>query len=515
MTASIIKDYAQLAEVRDRCKIAGKNQKIGLCHGVFDVFHHGHLQYLKFAERNCDILIVSITSDENVNKGLGRPYFPDWKRAEILSELACVDAVFINNAITAIPVISNLKPDLYIKGADYALVDDDLTGNMALEVNAVESYGGLVKFSDTSLSSSSFLLNRYFNVLSSEQNAYIDRQIPSGYLDSLRDTLDQARGLRCVVLGEPITDEFTDVEILGVAAKHNSVSVSVGETSKHFGGATAVAQHLANFGASVIQIWPNRPKDSGIDKPVCDQATIHFSELQLESDWEIPVKRRYENKRARLFETSNLDRYKAISDRDSDNLFVEISRLMGDADLLVVADFGHGLISETLAARLVDTFGERLVANVQANSGNFGFNLVSKYAGAKTLVCDEREARLCLRDLEEDRYALAEKLAACFGYREVWVTLGSDGSVGSTSHDRNSERVSVCPSFCDRVIDTIGAGDAFFSCCAVLSSCNSLPLSGISFASNIYAGMAASIRGNERVPDIQTFLKSIKSMMIR
>lgn len=515
MTGFIINNYAELIEIRDRCKIAGTNQTIGLCHGVFDVFHHGHLQYLKFAERNCDILIVSITSDEHVNKGLGRPFFPDWKRAEILSELACVDVVFINDATTAIPVISYLKPDLYIKGADYALVEDDLTGNMALEVNAVKSYGGSVKFSDTGLSSSSFLLNRYFNILSSEQNAYIDRQIPGDYLDALRDTLDHVQGLRCVVLGEPITDEFTNVEILGVAAKHNSVSVSVGESSRHLGGATAVAQHLANFGASVTQIWPGSIENCGFNKSVLDQAAIRFSELQLESDWEIPVKRRYENKRARLFETSNLDRYKLLSDRDSDTIFESVLALMEDADLLVIADFGHGLISETLATRLVDTFGERLVANVQANSGNFGFNLVSKYAGAETLVCDEREARLCLRDLEANCYALAEKLVTCLGYKKVWVTLGSDGSVGCLGDEHNSENVVVCPSFCDRVIDTIGAGDAFFSCCAVLSLPNSLSLSGVSLASNVYAGMAASIKGNESVPDIQTFLKSIKGMLLR
>ena len=50
-------------------------KKIVLCHGVFDLLHIGHLDYFKEAKKYGDILLVTITEDKFVNKGIGRPYF--------------------------------------------------------------------------------------------------------------------------------------------------------------------------------------------------------------------------------------------------------------------------------------------------------------------------------------------------------------------------------------------------------------------------------------------------------
>ena len=52
-----------------------KKNKVVLCHGVFDIIHHGHIKYFEEAKKNGDILVVSLTADEFVNKGSGRPYF--------------------------------------------------------------------------------------------------------------------------------------------------------------------------------------------------------------------------------------------------------------------------------------------------------------------------------------------------------------------------------------------------------------------------------------------------------
>ena len=61
-----------------------KNKKIVLCHGVFDVVHSGHLNYLKKAKQFGDILIISVTSDRFVNKGPGRPVFDINQRISFL-----------------------------------------------------------------------------------------------------------------------------------------------------------------------------------------------------------------------------------------------------------------------------------------------------------------------------------------------------------------------------------------------------------------------------------------------
>ena len=82
-----------------------KNKKIVLCHGVFDLVHPGHLNYLKKAKQLGDILIVSVTSDKYVNKGPGRPVFDIHQRISFLADLKFVDKVYESKDYTAEKVI--------------------------------------------------------------------------------------------------------------------------------------------------------------------------------------------------------------------------------------------------------------------------------------------------------------------------------------------------------------------------------------------------------------------------
>ena len=94
-----------------------KEKKIVLCHGVFDLLHIGHIDYLESAKKFGDILIVSITSDRFVNKGHGRPYFNEYKRAKMLLSLKIVNLSF-NSLNKKIKILSfnifNFLPLLYI-----------------------------------------------------------------------------------------------------------------------------------------------------------------------------------------------------------------------------------------------------------------------------------------------------------------------------------------------------------------------------------------------------------------
>lgn len=92
--------------------------KIVLANGVFDILHIGHVEHLRQARSMGDFLIVSLTVDECVNKGPGRPIHTWEERASILRELRCVSSVFkTRNAVEAIHWI---KPDIFVKGIDYA-----------------------------------------------------------------------------------------------------------------------------------------------------------------------------------------------------------------------------------------------------------------------------------------------------------------------------------------------------------------------------------------------------------
>lgn len=129
-----LNDLAQtLAEVRT-------NKKIVFTNGCFDILHIGHVKYLQEARALGDILVVGMDTDESVRglKGPSRPVQSEQDRSEILAALGCVDYVCLFGAGDPRPVIKETRPDILVKGGDWAV--DQILGS-----DFVMSYGGQVK----------------------------------------------------------------------------------------------------------------------------------------------------------------------------------------------------------------------------------------------------------------------------------------------------------------------------------------------------------------------------------
>jgi D-glycero-beta-D-manno-heptose 1-phosphate adenylyltransferase len=122
---------------------AESSRQAGRCvvftNGVFDLLHPGHVRYLQAARAEGDVLIVGINSDRSVRayKGPSRPITPERERAEILGALACVDAVVIFDEEIPDRIVSQIQPDVLVKGADWA--PDAIVGR-----ETVEARGGRV-----------------------------------------------------------------------------------------------------------------------------------------------------------------------------------------------------------------------------------------------------------------------------------------------------------------------------------------------------------------------------------
>ena len=101
--------------------------------------HVGHIKHFEEAKTFGDILVVSITPDEFVNKGPGRPAFSTSLRLESLSALESVDYVVANKWPTAEEIIKIIQPNVYCKGPDYKNHSDDITGKIKDEEDAVKS----------------------------------------------------------------------------------------------------------------------------------------------------------------------------------------------------------------------------------------------------------------------------------------------------------------------------------------------------------------------------------------
>jgi len=136
---------------------------IVLTNGCFDLIHHAHIDFLKQAKKQGDILVVAINSDESVKriKGEQRPIIDQTERAFVLSAFDFVDYIVIFEEDTPVELIRHLLPDVLVKGSDYEL--NDIIGK-----DIVESYDGKVqivstgkRFSTTDLIQET--MNRYEN----------------------------------------------------------------------------------------------------------------------------------------------------------------------------------------------------------------------------------------------------------------------------------------------------------------------------------------------------------------
>lgn len=137
-TPAVAGSVAAARALASRVQSAGGT--VVFTNGVFDLLHPGHVRYLQDARRLGDALIVGVNSDRSVralNKGPERPINPEHERAEVLAALACVDVAVIFDEDTPHALITQVQPDVLVKGADWG--EQNIVGR-----DVVEARGGRV-----------------------------------------------------------------------------------------------------------------------------------------------------------------------------------------------------------------------------------------------------------------------------------------------------------------------------------------------------------------------------------
>ena len=496
-----ILDTKELSIIRQKYRA----KKIVHCHGVFDLFHHGHLLYLHSAKKYGDILIVSITSDRYVNKGPGRPKFSQMQRANILASLSIVDYVFINDNPTAVKLFPVLKPDYYVKGRDYSNKKLDRTGGIELEEKSLIKNKGKLIFTDDEIQSSTSLINSFLNNFTKEQNKII-RNIKKKYsINEILHLIDELGNLKVFLTGEPIVDTYIFSKPMGISSKSPSISSRFVKEENYAGGSLAIAENLAELGCSVNLAFVSGNED--FFRPVINKVrrnkNIKFN-IENSKSYYTPRKIRYIDifKNQRIFELVHIPENNLYY---NNKIFLTSLKMINESDLIMIADFGHGLMSQK-EINLLKKYKKYTSINVQTNSENLGFNLFSKYKSFDYMSIDERECRLGMHDRLTDIVVLAKKIQKKYK-KNISITLGNKGSINLTK-----SKVSKCPNFFDDIVDTTGAGDAYFAITSLLSKV-SRDTDLISFIGNIYAGLATQIIGNKDPVSKISLIKSLKSIL--
>ena len=490
-------------------KHKAKRKKIVLCHGVFDLLHVGHIKHFKIAKTFGDILVVSITSDQYVNKGPNRPHFKENNRGEAVASLTDVDYVVLNRDNTAVPIITKLRPNFYCKGVEYKNKKKDITKKIFDEEYAVKKNGGKLVFTNEETFSSSNVINKFDESISSRQKKTILNIKKKYSFEKILSLFEKIKNLKILVLGETIIDQYSFCDPLNKSGKDPMLVIKHNKTEEYLGGAVAIAKHLEKLCNNITLLTMLGEKNEY-------KQTI-INSLKKETKLEIINKKNSETimKKRYIDEISNnklLGVYR-INDEDLDNsdekkLQKKLIKLIPKHDLVVVSDYSHGFISKK-SAKLISKLSKYLALNAQVNSSNVGYHTIQNYFKPDCLIINEKEIRHEFRDRNSKAEDLMEKLSKSQGAKNIIVTQGIEGSI---LYNKDKKKFHYCEALSKSAIDKIGAGDTMLS---LISLCLKIKFDpDISLLiSSLAAAQSVKIMGNKKSIDKNYLFKSLEHIL--
>lgn len=470
---------------------------VAYCHGVFDLLHPGHLDHLAEAKAMADVLVVAVTSDEFVNKGPGRPVFKAETRARMLSALEIVDFVIVSHYATAVALLDLVKPDFYVKGPDYRDPSQDATGNIASEMAVTEQNGGTVIFTDAPTMSSSSLINFAGLAHTEELKQWltsVKNQLSESEIDLM---FEEIAGLRVLVIGEAIIDRYVFCEALGKTSKEPVLAFLRKTEEVQMGGTLAIAKHVAGLGAMTTILTRVGDDSWGqLAKKEISKFSAITPILQTGNVSKTIVKTRFvdESTGTKVFETYEMTDG-ATSQEEDENFAALLVGIVNDFDLVLVADYGHGLLSNSVIQILAQS-EVTLCVNTQSNAGNRGFNSISRYGRVDIVCLNGSELQLELRRKNTTVRSLLPELGTLTGAN--WL-ITTEGAKGLSIWSPNNE-IAEMPAFTSQVTDRIGAGDALYAVVSLLLKIGA-PLSAVGLFGNLAGASMVSEIGNRNSLD--------------
>ncbi len=500
---NFIDDISSLKKIVDNIKKS--NKKISLAHGVFDLIHYGHVVHLKKAKQISNFLIVSITSDTNVMKGPGKPIFPQSIRSNMLSALECVDLVIINHNKTPVDLIKFLKPNFYVKGPDYKNKGKDITKNIFLEEKAVKSNKGKLIITEDITYSSSKIINKHFNPYPENLMELINKIKKKYKYEDIEKILNKVEKLKILLIGDAIIDKYSYVKFLGHAGKVDIIPSKFVNSEEFNGGVLASARNLNELCRKVnlTTVVGKEFSQKNFKKLFKVKKNMKLSIL-VNSHFNTILKERFVNNITlnKVFEVYNNFPF-IYDDNLKKKLYSKINSEIQKYDIVIVSDYGHGLLNNDLM-NLIQKKSNFLAVNAQTNGGNRGFNLITKYNSADYYCLDLPEARLAVSDQDSSSKEITKKLAKRLKTNNLIVSMGKDGCL---IYSKNNT-INHYPAFNIKPIDTMGAGDAFLCISSVLNYLKT-DTDLIGLLSNLYASIKVNIEGHRNQITINEFKKSI------
>lgn len=494
-----------IAKVRELQK---NNKKVVLSYGIYDIIHPGIVLHLNEAKAMGDVLVVAVVKDKDVRRGPGRPIFPEEMRAVNAASCSQVDYVCLVDDEVMFECVKIIKPDIFAKGQSYRLAQRKIDEKLSEEEKSL-SFGESAVCETSGFSfSSSQIINNFLDIYPPETKKYLNDFKQKYSFDSITRQINNLKDMKILLIGDGIIDEYHYTTPLGRSSKANMVVNKYLSHEVFAGGAFAIANHLASICQKVHLVSLLGAQDSRDEFVRKNLKTGIEAKLFTRDDAPTVIKKRYiqQHNNQKLFEVNYLnDEY--VNGGLEAAIIAHIKEVAPQYDVVLISDFGHGFITKKIFEAIKET-SVRYGINTQTNGANIGYNLITKYSNPFFVCLDEGEVRLASQDRFGNVDDIIKKMSKDLDATNVIVTLGKKGSVGINEKGE----LRATPIFSSKVVDTVGAGDAFFAYTAPCLA-SGLPLDLVSFIGNAVGALAVQIVGNKKSVEKYELLEFIHTIM--
>ena len=310
-----------------------------------------------------------------------------------------------------------------------------------------------------------------------------------------------------LLVGETIIDEYIPCEALGKAGKDPIMTLQKLKGEKYPGGVLAIANHLAEFCNNiniVSYLGEHREYENYITENL--KENISFAAIPKSQSPTI-VKRRYldSETKAKIIGVYDINDDE-INKTEENKLIGLLKENIDQKDSVIIADYGHGLLSEKVINFIIE-HSKYLCVNTQLNSANIGFHTISKYHKVDYVCMHEGELRHDFRSRHRSVDDLTKDLYNRVDAKLVTVTHGKHGAICYDS-DLGFEHI---PAFANKIVDKVGAGDTLYALTALAFSVN-MPHDISLLLGSLAATETVAVVGNSKYLDKKTMFKMIETI---
>tara|TARA_B110000259_G_scaffold29183_1_gene31317 strand:+ start:3391 stop:4923 length:1533 start_codon:yes stop_codon:yes gene_type:complete len=466
-----------------------QNKKTVQCHGVFDIVHPGHVRHLIHAKSLAEILIVSITADKFIKKGVYKPHVPQDLRAINLASFEMVDYVLIDDNPTPISIIGKIKPNFFSKGFEYTA--DSLPKATLEEEKEVSKYNGKMVFTPGDVVySSTKILDSHLPNLKYEKLFQLMKNNKINF-SLIKQTVKELKGIKVHIVGDAIIDTYVRTSMNSSHNKTPTHSVTIINEEDYVGGAGIVALHLKAAGADVhFTTLIGKDKHANFLKEKIKKTGIKSNFIE-------DVSRPTSNKRVyiandnRLLKVDNL-KNDPISNLILDQFLKSIKKHKGDA--IIFSDFRHGIFNNSSLKSLINSIDKSQIRVADSQLASRWGN-ITDFKKFDLITPNEKEARFALGDQDSSITKLSIKLLEVTGSRNIILKLGSKGVLSTSKKKLYGDSID---GFAENILDPVGAGDALlaYSTLALIKT-KSLVISSI--IGNLAASCECELDGNKPI----------------